>query len=185
MTDDLRQLENAFWQIGILPETGASMAYGRIRRNDHWVDVMRPTAPADYGNPSQCASYILLPWSNRIRDGKFEFDGNIYQLDTNYHDGTAIHGVARDYPWTVEAVNDERIRLRFDSREHDAVNFPFAFTAGAEYRLEGRSLLMRLSLRNVGQMPMPGGFGYHPYFLRTPGSPAFRRPCRARRCPSP
>ena len=61
-------LENEYWQVGILPETGASIAFGRVRRDDTWVDVMRPTDLADYDNPSQCASFVLMPWSNRIRD---------------------------------------------------------------------------------------------------------------------
>ncbi|RMG83249.1 MAG: aldose epimerase, partial [Chloroflexi bacterium] len=36
-------LQNAHWQVGILPQTGASIAFGRVRYGGTWVDVMRPT----------------------------------------------------------------------------------------------------------------------------------------------
>jgi aldose 1-epimerase len=65
----LHLLQNKDWQVGILPETGASIAFGRMRYSGAWVDVLRPTAEADYGNPSKTSSFLMLPWANRIRDG--------------------------------------------------------------------------------------------------------------------
>src|SRR5262245_33175971 len=111
MTHDLRILENEFWQVGILPETGASIAFGRVRRGDTWVDVMRPTAPTDYGNSSNCASFIMIPWSNRIRDGKMRFNDVDYQLQVNSGDGTAIHGDVRKRAWKVDQADATSITL--------------------------------------------------------------------------
>ena len=37
-------LQNNHWQVGILPETGASIAFGHIKHHNTWVDVMRPNA---------------------------------------------------------------------------------------------------------------------------------------------
>jgi aldose 1-epimerase len=62
-------LQNAFWNVGILSETGASIAYARVKRHEEWIDVLRPTAEADYGRSSNCSSFIMLPWCNRIKDG--------------------------------------------------------------------------------------------------------------------
>ncbi len=162
----LHTLENEYWQVGILPETGASIAFGRVRRDSRWVDVMRPTDPADHDNPSKCASFVLIPWSNRIRDAKFTFQGVDYQLEPSTADGTASHGDTRRRPWQVEVAGNDRIELSFNSTAHANVNFPFQFSASAEYWLDGPDFVMLLGLRNVDNQPFPGGFGHHPYFVR-------------------
>jgi aldose 1-epimerase len=165
MTSALHTIENDYWQVGILPETGASVAFGRVRQGDRWVDILRPTAPADYDNSSNCASFVLVPWSNRIRDGRFAFRGQTYQLEINNADGTAIHGDTRKRIWQVESAGHQRINLSFNSTTHTNINFPFQFAATAEYWLDGPEFVMQLSLRNVDDQPFPGGFGQHPYFV--------------------
>ena len=69
----LHVIENESWQVGILPDAGASVAFGRVKRDGRWLDFMRPTPETSYRDPSACASYVLIPWSNRIRDGHFRF----------------------------------------------------------------------------------------------------------------
>ena len=162
-----RVLENDVWQVGILPQTGMSTAFGRVARAGEWVDFMRPTPEAAYGVAPECASYLLIPWSNRVKGGLFSFRGKDHQLKVNFPDGTAIHGTAKDYPWKVESVSRTAIAASFDSREHGDVNFPFAFSTRAEFRLDGARFESRISLKNEGAEPMPGGFGHHPYFQRT------------------
>lgn len=175
----LHTLENEHWQVGILPETGASTAFGRVRHGNEWVDIMRPTDPADYGDSSACASYLLVPWSNRIRDGVFRFQEQEHRLRVNFADGTAIHGDVRDRPWTIESADVARIQLSFDSRQFNDMNWPFAFSAKAVFELSGADFIMRLSLTNEDTRPMPGGFGHHPYFVRygTGASVLLEIPC--------
>src|SRR5437762_2135694 len=48
-------------------------------------------------------SYPLLPWTNRIPDGVFTFEGVEHHVEVNWIDGTALHGLAADVPWTVDA----------------------------------------------------------------------------------
>src|SRR5579871_1952317 len=124
----LHVIKNDHWEVGILPEAGASTAFGRIKRGNAWLDFMRPTPEASYANPADCASYVLIPWSNRIRDGHFRFRGKDYQLRVNFPDGTAIHGTAKEYPWAVDSADGTHIRLSFDSRKAANVNFPFQFS---------------------------------------------------------
>ncbi len=162
-------LENDYWQIDVLPDEGASITAGRIRRGDEWVDLMIPTKLSEHMAFKNYASFLLLPWSNRIRNARFRFKGVDYTLRPNFGDGTAIHGVAYEYPWQVKAATGEQLRVSFDSAENDNVNFPFKFSAQAEYRLEGQDFIMWLSLKNEAEQPIPGGFGHHPYFLRAPG----------------
>ena len=164
-------IESSTWQIGILPETGASSAFGRVRYQDQWRDVMRPTPREKYDSSSACASFLLVPWSNRIRDGRFRFRGNEYQLRVNSDDGTAIHGVGRKLPWKVESATTSSIVCTFDSADFPDINWPWQFSSRAEFSVAGRDFTMVLSIKNEASAPFPAGFGHHPYFQRTFAGP--------------
>lgn len=166
MTAKPHQLQNETWQVGILPETGSSIAYGRIRYRGTWLDILRPTPPEDYGKSSLCSSFIMMPWANRIAEGRFSFDNETYQLETSPEDGTARHGDVRDRAWHVYASNENFIHLTFDSADHEHVNFPFHFQAEADFRLDGDTLVIGVRLINADKRPFPAGFGHHPYFVR-------------------
>lgn len=165
MTTDLKTIESRGWQIGILPATGGSLAFGRIRSGEGWLDFMRPTPPDAYGDPSLCASFVLVPYSNRIREGRFSFNGQEYQLKVR-EDGTSSHGVGRNYPWQVEAANGNEVRLLFKTTDHADVNWPFPFSARQEFKVSGNQFEITLSLKNEGDQPMPAGIGQHPYFQK-------------------
>jgi aldose 1-epimerase len=175
----LHILKNDYWQVGILPGTGASIAYARVRKGDDWIDVLRPTAEVDYGSSSNTSSFIMLPWCNRIKGGTLRFKGDIFQLHTTKDDGTARHGDVRNRAWKVEDAGNTRIKMTLDSRDFPDINWPFPFTACAEYHLVGEEFTWRLSLKNEYARPVPVGFGYHPYFVRPPNAepPLVQIPC--------
>lgn len=164
----LQILENEHWQVGIVPETGSSTAFGRVWHGGQWLDIMRPTAPADFGNASQCASFIMLPWCNRLRDARFRYAGRDYQLQPSSSDGTAIHGAVRRLPWQVESAEPTRVVTTFNSADFppEQINFPFRFSGRAEFRLDRRDFVMTLTVRNEDTQPFPAGIGHHPYFVR-------------------
>src|SRR5262245_56743418 len=114
---NLLTIENDHWQIGVLPDTGASIAFGRIKHEGEWIDLLRATARTDYGNPRLGASFTMRPLSNRIRDGLFTFRGKTYQLKKNGKDGTAIHGVVRNAQWKLISAEQTRLRLAFKSAD--------------------------------------------------------------------
>ena len=169
-------LQNAHWQAGILPQTGASIAFGRVRYSGNWIDLMRPANEADYGNSGACSSFIMLPWANRIRDGLLRIGDAEYQLKTTPDDGTARHGDVRHRTWQVVSSDEKHIRMTFDSGDFDDINFPFAFSAQAEYRLEDAAFVWELSMTNTDTQPYPAGFGHHPYFVRTDAMPLIEIP---------
>lgn len=160
-------LQNDKWRIGVLPETAASLAFAQLNHDGVWYDFMRPTPESLQHDPLSCASYLLVPWSNRLRDARFGFGGREYQLRPSFADGTAIHGAARHYPWRVEYADDTRIRLVFDARQYADVNFPFAFRCWVEYQLVGGDFRTLLGVQNVDVQAMPAGFGTHPMIQRT------------------
>lgn len=166
MNNAVYTLQNDYWQVGILPGTGASIAFGRVLHDGEWVDVLRPTPESDYGNSSNCSSFIMLPWCNRIKRGLLHVDGQSYQLRTTKDDGTARHGDVRGRAWTVTSESRTHIKMQIQSADFADMNWPFAFSAQADYRLEDRAFVWTLTLKNEDSRPMPAGFGHHPYFVR-------------------
>jgi aldose 1-epimerase len=161
-------LQNDYWQVGILPETGASLAFGRVKVGE-WVDVLRPTAESDYGNASNCSSFIMAPWCNRIRDSRFRFGGTEYTLTPTNPDGTAAHGVVRRLPWELAMARSTYALLHFDSSKYENVNFPFGFILNASFHLSGRDFKLWLHMVSRDDRPFPAGIGHHPYFVRREG----------------
>lgn len=162
-------LENDRLRVEILPEVGASVVTCAARMGEAWVPIMRPTPPEALteGNSSLMASYLLVPFSNRLRDARFQFKGRTYQLRPNMPEGHAIHGDVRQRPWGVRESRADTVTLTLDSRDFADMNFPFPFTAMARYELAGDVFDSTLTLTNAGVEPMPAGFGFHPYFNRT------------------
>lgn len=174
----LHTLQNKYWQAGILPQTGSSIAFGRMRYSGSWVDILRPTAAANYGNSGQCSSFIMLPWANRIRDGVLRFGENEYQLRTPTDDGTARHGDTRNRAWQVIDSSETHIKCRFESTSVDNFNFPFTISAEVEYRLEDADFVWAVTLTNADERPFPVGFGHHPYFVHLGDTmPLIQVPC--------
>ena len=167
----LLTLESDAWQLGVLPATGASLAFGRILVDDRWVDLLRPTRPTVYGSSEKCASFPLVPWSNRIRDGMLTFRGRTWRLAHHAADGTAMHGAVLDHTWDVVEQTGCKVDLAFDSRGLTGVNFPWQFRSELTYSVCGGTLTVTTTVENVDTEPFPAGFGHHPYFQRslTPG----------------
>jgi aldose 1-epimerase len=162
----LHLLQNKDWQVGILPETGASIAFARMRYSGAWIDVLRPTAEADYSNPSKASSFLMLPWANRIRDGILRFEGQSWQLQTTKDDGTARHGDVRKRVWQVLEISDTGIRMSLSSWNFPDFNFPFRLSAELSFHLEASEFVWEVSLKNDDERSFPAGFGFHPYFMR-------------------
>lgn len=160
-------IENERWRVGLVPATGGSVAFAQARVGGAWQDVLRPTPEESLGRPGETASYPLVPWSNRIRKGQLKWAGRTYQLRVNFADGTAIHGTGWDYPWAVVEQSPTRVVLELASREFYGVNFPWPFTARFAYELDGDAFTWTYGLTNDSHETFPGGFGHHPYFLRS------------------
>ena len=165
-------LRNDTWQVGLLPENGGSVAFGRVLVTGVWVDLLRPTPEDRLGEWWDVASYPLIPWSNRIRHGMLLWDGEDHQLRRWGTEDFAMHGTAVEFPWRVVDLTPERAVFEFDSHGYFGVNFPWDFTARVEYALDGRRLNCRTTLANADKEEFPAGVGHHPYFVRSLTSPA-------------
>ncbi|ADG73068.1 Aldose 1-epimerase [Cellulomonas flavigena DSM 20109] len=160
-------LRTDLWEVDVLPGTGASLGAGRIRTSDGvWRDLLRPTRRTSSGDPEKCASFPMVPWSNRIRDGVLPFEGRRWQLQRNAADGTAIHGAVRYAHWDVVEQTPTAVTLAVDTAEQIGINFPWQFGATVRYAVEGQNLVVTTSVRNTDVEPFPAGFGHHPYLSR-------------------
>jgi len=154
------EMSNETLRVVIDPSNGCRLdALQLCDSGGQWSDVLRPMA--DGGG-----SFLMVPWTNRIRDGRFGFGGKDHQLVSNHPDGTAIHGVGRDHAWAIGDRSPYTARCVLDSRLIEGVNFPFAFGAVMRVEIGAGDVEIDLDLTNLGDSPMPGGVGHHPYFMR-------------------
>ncbi len=152
--------------IDLLPGYGASLArielFGlpivepidnfKQLKEDHW-----------YRN------FWLLPFQNRIKDGKYHFEGNDYQLAVNEKDrNNALHGFFQkikpiDVSWDVQ---DEVVSVDVShSYQGQFEGYPFPFTTKFNYQIfaEGK-IEISFEVCNTGKVNMPFSIAFHPYF---------------------
>jgi aldose 1-epimerase len=149
----------------IEPAKGASLAY--LRDGD--VSLLRET-PADAADERDYAALPLIPFSNRIRGAQFVFDGKAYTIARDAEDPRhALHGTARFYPWDVLNHSETLLCCALDYTPQN-FDWPFAYRAVQTFRLRPDGLHVRMRIENTGNTPAPAGLGWHPYFVRVPGT---------------
>jgi aldose 1-epimerase len=149
--------------LELLPEIGGSIVEFSLREGDRSLDLMRratsaPTRPLDTSN------FPLVPFSNRIEHGRFDFRGRTGALKPNM--GThphALHGQGWLTPWSVLESSDTRARL---GMRYEPGDWPWTYSAEQVFELDASGLKLRLSVTNTSSEPMPAGLGLHPYFDR-------------------
>mgnify|MGYP006428080719 CR=1 FL=1 len=156
------ELQNDRLRLTVDPDHGAGILALGAFVDDTWLSLMPDTRRADCD--LACASFLMVPYSNRIENGTFTFAGRTYQLQNA--DSHAIHGDTRKRPWRVTEQSQHHLRCTFSSAEHQPVNWPWPFDAEASFELRHEELHLGLRLTNRGGAAMPAGFGWHPYFSR-------------------
>ncbi len=111
--------------------------------------------------------YPLLPFSNRIRDGRFRWGGHEIRLTPHPGQAHAMHGLAHARAWEVEQLSTSSIVLGLRYLP-EAGNWPWPFVATQALMLTPAGLEAVMTLRNDSDRDMPAGGGFHPYFTRTP-----------------
>lgn len=109
----------------------------------------------------------LIPWPNRIGDGRYRFDGVDYQLAlTEPARNNAIHGLLRWRPWRALASAGDRVVM--GTRIHPQTGYPFTVDVEVEYAVGAGGLTVSTRAENLGDRACPFGAGQHPYL--SPGS---------------
>jgi aldose 1-epimerase len=104
----------------------------------------------------------LLPWPNRLQDGRYEFGGVTYQTPlTEPAKHNAIHGLTRWRNWAAGEHAADRVLMSL--LLHPQEGYPFTLGLAIEYRLSERGLMVRTTATNAGGQALPYGAGHHPY----------------------
>ena len=113
--------------------------------------------------PSGRRGGVLLPWPNRIRDGRWSWQGRDLQLDiASVGKPTAIHGLVSAQPFQVLDQADDRVTVGTVVEKRSG--YPFRLAAAIDYVLSPDGLESTVRVRNLGSEPAPVGAGLHPYF---------------------
>lgn len=157
----------------IWPALGFNCYHWQVVKGGRTLDLLYsdPGLFAD-GRPTRSGIPILFPFPNRIRAGRFTWDGKEYQLPLN--DGpkvNAIHGFACRRPWRVVDQGADTASAWLTGEFHgdrDAPDcrglWPTDYRIRVTYRLGATSLRIEAEVSNPDARPMPFGLGYHPYF---------------------
>ena len=104
----------------------------------------------------------LIPWPNRIEDGKYSFAGADLQLPlTEPSRHNASHGLVRWANWTATANEGDRVVMELTL--HPQPGYPFTLGLAVEYRLGAGGLSVSTTATNLGVQVCPYGAGAHPY----------------------
>jgi aldose 1-epimerase len=105
---------------------------------------------------------VLLPWPNRIRDGRWTWQGATWQLPVaSPEHPNAMHGLVAWQPWQL--LDREADAATVGTISEARPGYPFRLAAAIDYRLGPDRLAATVRVRNMGAEPAPFGVGLHPY----------------------
>ncbi|HIZ36337.1 MAG TPA: aldose 1-epimerase family protein [Candidatus Ruania gallistercoris] len=143
-------------QKAIIVETGAGVRNYTVE-GVHVLAGYRPERVC----PSARGQW-LVPWPNRIRDGKYSVDGEEHVLPIQDPEpDSAIHGLARWVPFQVLDQDASRVELGAVLPARPGYPWPLEMRVTWELSVDGLS--SRLTVRNLASEPVPFGAGAHPY----------------------
>lgn len=165
---DLIVLTDGNATVEVAPATGGSVASFFWMRDGRRHDWFRP-ATADalaHADPFSTGCFPLVPYSNRIRNGRFDFAERRIALPvTSEADPHYEHGHGWRRPWSVVERASRSLTIELD---HPVDEWPWHYRARQRLALtDAGRLSIELSLSNLDCTAMPAGMGLHPYFPRS------------------
>ena len=105
---------------------------------------------------------LLMPWPNRIRDGRYTVEGKHLQLGlTEPARGNASHGLVRWCAWTPEEHAASSVSLGY--RLMAQSGYPWTVDLHVLYDLSADGLTVTQTATNLSDRPAPYASGAHPY----------------------
>lgn len=144
----------------ISPEGGSILSL-HFKKGDKNIDLLKSS---DGKTP---AMFPMIPYANRIRGGAFVYFGikrSLPQTDKKVPD--PIHGDGWMTKWEVSEQTEKSVTLSYN-HEKGKGGFPLPYAAEQTFSIHDKKLSIKLKATNTGDLPMPVGLGFHPYFKRT------------------
>lgn len=152
----------------VAPRAGGAVAGFWWKRGGQRIDWLRPASPTAVArrDAEQMACFPMIPYGNRIRDGRFIFCGReVVESSAVTHTRHAIHGHGWRQDWQVVERGEDQLMLEY---EHAPDAWPWPYRARQSFALTPEALTLTLEIENLADELMPAGLGFHPYFPRTP-----------------
>lgn len=113
---------------------------------------------------------VLVPWPNRLADGRYTWDGVEYQVPISEPQRrTALHGLVCWERWDIDQHDDASATLRLDTVP--VPGYPFPLQVAVRYALDGAGgLEITVITTATGSAAAPYGVGFHPWLSPGPGS---------------
>lgn len=149
----------------ILPSRGANcLSLMHIPSN---ISVLRTYDPDTFelDNPFLYGTPLLFP-PNRIKGGKFTYEGREYNLPINEEaTGCFLHGTLHETPFEVVKVTESTVTCRYEAtKENPYLTYPHAFTLTVNYVLSNDGLKQTVTIENNSDATMPVGLAFHTTF---------------------
>jgi aldose 1-epimerase len=129
----------------------------------HLIDGFGPDEMSSGGR-----GQLLMPWPNRVRDGKYSFHGKDLQLPlTEPSLGNASHGLVRWVAWTTAQQTSDTVTLTY--RLMAQTGWPWGLAVRVTYELSEQGLRVTQAATNLSDEPAPYAAGAHPYLRVGPG----------------
>ncbi|MFC4554505.1 aldose-1-epimerase [Georgenia faecalis] len=111
----------------------------------------------------------LVPWPNRVSDGRYVRGGVTHELPVNEHaTNAALHGLACWVGWDPVEEDDASVTLGTDIVPQ--YGYPFWLRSHVRYALTPSGLTTTITTTNLGEGVAPYGASSHPY-LTCDGAP--------------
>jgi aldose 1-epimerase len=159
------KLADCYLRAELLPAYGGAIASLMLKTPEgEWVPVLNTDPHPSRTGVFALGCNVLAPFSNRISGGGFWQDGAFHALAPNI-DGEPYpnHGNAFSSEWVVVQTTETEAVFSLVS---DGPG-PFRYEAQLTYRLAEGELVAELVLTNRGDVALPFGGGFHPWFKRT------------------
>jgi aldose 1-epimerase len=152
---------------------GATLIHWRVRISDEDFDLVDGYATeAELTGQDGVRSGLMAPFTNRIEDATFTFDGVQYSFSqTGDSDAPpmVLHGLLRERDFEVRDVryDVDSVTIVFanqELREGTFVGYPFDVDVEVTFTFSASALAVTITCTNVGVSAAPYSSGWHPYF---------------------
>jgi galactose mutarotase-like enzyme len=157
------------WRVGgstflALPEKGArlmnwniAMGDGSVRDVIHWPEI----TSLDGFHKTRGGNPILFPFCARTFD---RGEAGFWRDARGERRPMPMHGFARQGDFRTTRVDDSGFEAVLVPGDEARASYPFNYEFRVAYRFAAFSLTCRLTLDNLGDVPLPWSAGHHFYF---------------------
>ncbi len=156
----------------ILPECGGILYSFSILHNNQPLNIVESyESDADFATCAESKGFRnikMSPFACRIKNAQYSFEGKEYSIEKFLLNGSAIHGLLYNEPFTVNNTWANEISagvsLYCEYTGKDK-GYPFSFRCEVTYELKaGNTITLSTAVTNTSEKTIPVMDGWHPYF---------------------